>query len=53
MSGCFDQIVKDPEFQAEAAKRKLLLVPMNAEQTDAYVRSQTTDPEGALGQDPW
>ena len=53
LSACFVSIAQDPKFQADAEQRKLLLIPMDAAQTEAYVRSEAATLKTLWETNPW
>lgn len=53
LSGCLDQIVKDPAFLADAKTRSVLLLPMNAEEIKAYVEEENAVYRKLWETTPW
>lgn len=53
LDDCFQQIAVDPEFLAQAKERALFLFPMNAADSDAFVRRVYEDLSKLWADDPW
>jgi len=53
LAGCLEQVVKDPAFLADAKKRAVLILPMNAEQVKAYVADEEAFYRKLWQTSPW
>lgn len=53
LSGCFAQVVADPEFQKAAAERSLLLSPMTAAEVETFVAGEAEMIQGLWESHPW
>ena len=53
VSGCFEQVAKDPEFLKAAEARTLLMNPMNAAETAAWVAKESQTLQQLWESDPW
>ena len=50
---CFQEVAANPEYRREVEERNLIYAPMNAEEADAFVRSEFTKLERLWERDPW
>ena len=53
LSGCFEQVAADPEFQKAAKERTLLMNPMNGKQTAEWVAKESAILKELWESDPW